>query len=182
MTEGPGWVNSIVRALRLGQTGCMKHALVAIALVLSSCGPVAMYYREGVSVSRLDTDRTRCEVEALKDAPVANQVRQNPPIFIPGNRVCNAAGACYYEPGYWVGGGIYTVDVNADLRGRVMDMCMAGKGYQPVSLPRCTQAVKSAAVPQATVQLPRLTESTCVIVNDNGTWQIVNPVRATSAG
>lgn len=129
----------------------------------------------------MQTDQTNCEVRALKDAPVANQVRQRPPIYIPGNRYCNSAG-CYYTPGYWVDGGIYTVDVNADLRARVLDQCMAGKGYQPVSVPLCSQTVKSQVAPAQTQKLPQLGPNACAIRYDDGHWQIVNPISSKSGG
>lgn len=154
--------------------------ILFLMMTLAACGPVNMYYRPGVDVSRLNADQTACEVQALKDAPVANQIRQHPPIYVPGARKCDAAGNCVVYPGHWVGGGFYTVDVNAGLRRRVQDMCMARKGYDPVSLPRCPQSVVRAAPKQTTGRLPRLTESTCVIRNDDGTWQIVNPVRSTA--
>jgi hypothetical protein len=153
------------------------HAPILFALtVLAGCATgMSTYYAPGVSVSRMQTDTTRCEVQALKDAPVANQIRQNPPIFFPGSQYCNAAG-CYYRPGYWVDGGIYTVDVNRNLRARVLDLCMAQKGYAPVSLPRCSGAVAAAAPRAQTQTLPALTEASCVIRYDDGSWQIVNPV------
>lgn len=142
-------------------------------LALTACDTsLSTYYQSGVSVSRMQTDTTRCEVQALKEAPVANQVRQRPPIYFPGSQYCGPGG-CYYRPGYWVDGGIYTVDVNADLRGRVQDLCMAQKGYQPVNLPACSVSVAAAAPPRATTTLPRLTENSCVVRYDDGSWQIV---------
>ena len=162
----------------------MRVALLPILVLAAAagCGPVSIYYKPGESVTRLDTDRTGCQVAALRDAPVANQIRQNPPIYIPGARRCDAAGNCIQEPGHYVSGGFYTVDVNAPLRDRVEGMCMARKGYQPVQIPRCSQAVIDAAPKRATERLPQLTTSSCVIPYRDGTWQIVNPVRATSAG
>ncbi|MFD3189210.1 hypothetical protein ACFMPD_02915 [Sedimentitalea sp. HM32M-2] len=154
----------------------MKPAnwIIAAGLFLGACGPLSIYYRPGASVSRMQTDATRCEVAALKDAPVANQIRQRPPIYFPGGQYCTGGG-CYYRPGYWADGGIYTVDVNRDLRLRVQDMCMAQKGYQPVTVPRCSAAVARAVPPAPTRTLPRLTEESCAIPYDDGTWQIVTP-------
>ena len=119
------------------------------------------------------------EVKALRDAPVANQIRQNPPVYYPGRTVCDAGGRCVQLPGRWVPGGFYTVDVNAGLRQRVETLCMAGKGYEPVELPRCSPAVREAAPVRATLRLPPLTSSACVIRYDDRSWQIVNPVLAT---
>ncbi len=148
---------------------------LVVLFVLAACdNSLSTYYRPGVSVNRLNTDTTRCEVKALQDAPIANQVRQRPPIYIPGQRYCTASG-CYYGPGYWVGGGYYTVDLNQGLRGRVMELCMAQKGYQPVQFPRCSSAVSKAAPATPTRTLPKISENSCAIKYDDGSWQIVTP-------
>ncbi|WP_425046315.1 hypothetical protein [Primorskyibacter sp. S87] len=147
-----------------------------LVLLLGACaGPLDLFYRPGVSVTRMQTDHTNCEVKALKDAPVANQVRQRAPIYYPGYPVCDGYGNCWYRPGYWVDGGIYTVDVNKDLRNRVLGQCMAQKGYQPVSLPQCSQGVRAQVAPQRTTKLPNLSESSCYVKNSDGSYQIVTP-------
>ena len=155
----------------------MKPALYMLltGAMLTACGPLTLFYKPGVSVTQMQDDTTRCEVEALRDAPVANQVRQRPPIYFPGQRFCNSMGQCGYTQGYWVQGSVYTVDVNRDLRARVTDMCMARKGYQPVSLPPCSQSVAAAAPAQATTRLPQIEPNSCVIRYDSGNWQIVTP-------
>ncbi|WP_189681323.1 hypothetical protein [Seohaeicola zhoushanensis] len=152
----------------------MKFArsLLLLSLV-AACAPLSIYYRPGVSVARLDTDRTACEVSSLRDAPVANQIRENPPIFVPGRQVCVPNGACTTYPGYWRSGGFYTVDVNSGLRARLMDQCMGRKGYQPVTIPRCESAVAQAVPPGATKVLPKIDEKSCAVMNRDGTWQIV---------
>jgi hypothetical protein len=148
---------------------------VSILVVLGACAtPLEIYYKPGASVSRMQTDTTRCDVAALRDAPVANQVRQEPGYFIPGVRRCNGAGQCWTEGGYWRQGRVYTVDVNAPLRQRVTDQCMGAKGYQRTKVPACSQSVIDAAPPMATQTLPRLTPNSCVIKNEGGSWQIVN--------
>ncbi|MFL4471036.1 hypothetical protein ACERZ8_14515 [Tateyamaria armeniaca] len=124
------------------RTICFAFALLS----LSGCLPVSTYYAEGVSAAQLMRDDTRCDVQALREAPVANQTRQGAPRFVP-HRVCDAAGQCYNRGGYWVPGDIYTVDVNADLRKRVKALCMADRGYRPVELPACRQGVAQAAPP-----------------------------------
>lgn len=145
---------------------------LALLVLLTACGPLSIFYKPGASVARMQSDQTNCEVDALKKAPVANQVRQRPPIYIPGNRFCNENG-CYTAPGYWVDGGIYTVDVNADLRGRVLAQCMAQKGYRPVEIPACPSSVASSVPPAQTTKLPTLTQNSCAIRNRDGSWQIV---------
>lgn len=78
-------------------------ALALVTLVLTGCLPVTTYYAEGVSAAQLERDRTRCDVQALREAPVANQTRQSAPRYVP-RRVCNAAGQCYDRGGYWIPG------------------------------------------------------------------------------
>jgi hypothetical protein len=183
MTDASSPVNSIVLNFVFWLDAAMKPfatiSLAAFALV--ACAPLSIYYRPGVSVSRMQNDQTNCQVHALKSAPVANEIRQRPPIFFPGRQICGAGG-CYYTAGYWVDGGIYSVDVNSDLRGRVEEQCMAGKGYQPISVPLCSSAVKSAVPPKQTQTLPKLTEAACAIRYDDGSWQIVNPISSKSGG
>ena len=163
---------------------CMKrrHFSAAVLLLASGCAPLTTYYRPGVSVARLNADLTGCEVAALRDAPVATEIRRSPPTFVPGERICNSDGSCYQRPGYWIEGPIYTVDVNEGLRNRVETYCMAGKGYERVTIPRCSEAVVRAAPPGVTTTLPRLTQSACMIPRDGGKVQIVNPVTPTSSG
>lgn len=140
--------------------------LAGLALLLSTaaCGPVPVYYKQGAEVSRLQTDELVCQTQALKDAPVANEIRQRPPVFYPGRKVCHG-GNCYYYPGYWAEGGIYTVDVNTPLRQRLERSCMAAKGYQQIALKRCTQR-NPAAVPGP--RLAPLSEAACAQRNRDG--------------
>ena len=144
------------------------------AAALSACVPLSTYYREGVTLSALERDRTACEVAALRDAPVATVVREGPPRYIPGVRRCDAAGKCITRPGRYVPGPIYSVDVNADLRGRVLQQCMADRGYVPVTIPACSAAIARAAPPVATNRLPKLRPETCAIRNSDGSFRLVN--------
>ena len=149
--------------------------LLTLCALLVGCAPLSIYYRPGVSVAQLQTDTTNCQVQALRDAPVANQIRRAPPVYYPGERVCNSEGKCLTRPGYWVDGQIYTVDVNEGLRARVETQCMAQKGYIPASIPPCSQEIANSFPPAATTTLPQLTPNSCVIRNRSGSWQIVNP-------
>ncbi|WP_237028995.1 hypothetical protein [Phaeobacter porticola] len=151
-----------------------NHTLAALVLILglTGCGPVAVYHRAGVDVARRDTDLLTCEVSALRDAPVATQIRQHPPIFRPGQDICRS-GHCYHHPGYWEDGGIYTVDANADLRERVERACMAEKGYQTVAVKRCPQSVADAVGTRRSATLSALTENSCAIARRGQSPQIV---------
>jgi len=122
----------------------------------------------------MQTDSLTCETKALKDAPVANEIRQSAPIFYPGGQYCNGSN-CYFRPGYWVQGNIYTVDTNRGLRQRITQSCMATQGYQLVELQLCNPSVANAAGLGQTTRLPQLSENSCAIRNKDGSFQIVEP-------
>lgn len=146
----------------------MRPCFVALAMVsLAGCLPVSTYYAEGVSAAKFARDDTGCDVQALRDAPVANQTRQSPARYVP-RRVCDAAGNCFDRGGYWVPGEFYTVDVNADLRARVKGQCMTDRGYRPVQLPACPRGVAEAAPSGPSPVLPRLNPNSCAIRTDGG--------------
>lgn len=173
-------VNSIVLRVLARQCGWMSLVirLLAVALCLASCAPVPLYYKEGQSLDRKKTDLLACEVDALGKAPVANQIRRSPPFYIPARRSCNSSGKCYYRGGYFVEGNVYTVDVNARLRGDLETQCMANKGYQSVELPRCAAGTvaRTPDTPGRTnATLPVLSENSCAQRNDDGRWEIIDP-------
>ena len=149
-------------------------AIIAAILTATGCAPLTLYYKPGAEVSRMQTDSLLCETQALKDAPVASEIRQNPPVFFPGRQICNGTD-CYTGPGYWAEGSIYTVDVNRGLRTRIEQNCMANKGYQLTQLKICTPSIEQAAQPGQTTRLPSLSENSCAIRNKDGSFQIVEP-------
>lgn len=144
-------------------------------MVLSSCGPLSLYYREGETVSRLQKETTQCQLRAVKEVPVANQIRQSPPTYWPGRTYCDGRGRCYQSPGWWQPGRVYTVDVNQGLRNTVEAQCMAEKGFRPVSLPPCKQNVKSVVPLARTTTLPPLNSASCFVKFDDGSFQIITP-------
>ncbi|MBQ4823032.1 hypothetical protein J4729_00460 [Leisingera sp. HS039] len=150
---------------------CKDRTIMAALVLLlgtAACGPLPVYYRQGAEVSRLQSDELGCAAQSLRDAPVANEIRQHPPVFHPGRKVCSG-GSCYYRPGYWVNGGIYTVDVNRPLRLRLEKSCMASKGYQQIALKRCTRRNPAAV---AGPQLAPLSEASCAQRNKDGSVSI----------
>jgi hypothetical protein len=142
-----------------------------ICLALGGCAPLTIYYQQGVPVQRLSDDELRCEINALREAPIANQTRQDPPVFVPARRVCDSAGACTTYAAYWKPGRITTVDVNRELRVRLERSCMADRGYARVSIPRCDPGI---SVIGRTTVLPPLTSRSCAVRNDDGSFAIVN--------
>ncbi len=177
MTDGPKTVNRIVISACRGQDKPMKTVarFLIPVFALTSCGPLSMYYQEGASVSRVQTETTQCQVQALDDAPVATQVRQGPPTYWPGRTRCDGRGNCYRTAGWWQPGQIYTVDVNKGLRDRVEAQCMAAKGYRPISLPPCKQRIKASVPPARTTQFPPIGTESCFVKFDDGSFQIITP-------
>lgn len=147
--------------------------LLTAALLLAACAPLSIYHREGAPVSRMQSDLLSCEISALADVPVNNQVRQEPPVYIPARRSCNSDGHCYTRGGFFEPGRIYTVDVNAGLRDRAETQCMATRGYAPVTVPNCPNSVFRAVPKAMTEVLPRLSPRSCAIRYQDGSWQIV---------
>ncbi len=145
-------------------------AFLSLAVLLAACAPLRIYHKPGVPLARWQSDTTHCEVKALRDAPVATQVRQRPPEYVPPQRICDRSGVCRTTGGYWLPGEIYTVDVNAGLRQRVEMQCMAERGYIPVEIPRCPDGVK---VSGRTTVLPPLSENSCFVRFRDGGIAIV---------
>ena len=179
MADGPKAVNSIVLRPFSPKIRQMTYRfapfLPIVALLLSACAPLSTYYREGVEVSRLNADQTTCEIDALQSVPPSNQIRREPPYYIPAERRCNGRGHCRAYGGYWIPGEIYTVDVNRGLRDRAARMCMAEKGYTRITLPDCAPAVASSVQSAVTTKLPPLHPQSCAIRRGKGRWQIVSP-------
>ena len=72
-------------------------------------------------------------------------------------------------------GQVYTVDVNARLRGELEARCMRNKGYSPVEVPDCPPRLARQIEPAQTDVMPPLTPASCVIRDRSGMWQIIDP-------
>ena len=92
----------------------------------------------------------------------------------PGRTYCDGYGYCYNSGPYWVQGRIYTVDVNAPLRQKLTDQCMAKQGYAPARIPLCPPGTADYVPPAATTKLPPLSDKSCVIKYKNGAFQIID--------
>lgn len=176
MADGLHTVNSIVLGSQSGHFVPMvwfRILLLGVSL-LAACAPMELYYQNGGSVARMQDNLLSCEVAALRDAPVASEIRRRPPVFVPSRRHCTG-GHCYHRGGYFVDGQIYTVDVNARLRGDLEARCMRNKGYSPVEIPNCPARLAREISPAQTDVMPPLTQSSCVIRDGSGMWQIIEP-------
>ena len=147
--------------------------ITALALV-AGCTPFGTYYREGAAVARMNNDLTDCQVRALRDVPVAQEIRHTPSELIV-DRECDENGENCVRTYKMIEGRIYTVDTNKPLRQRVEAQCMTAKGYSWVELPACSSSVASAAPDAMTRVFPALTPESCAIRHGGGRWQIVTP-------
>lgn len=145
--------------------------LIIAGACVAACTPLKIYHKPGVSVQRWQKDTTTCEVSALRDAPVANEIRRIPPEFIPPRRSCDSAGNCTVIPGYWTPPEVYTVDVNRPLRKKLENQCMGARGYTRVEIEQCPPNIKSEG---RTRVLPPLTTKSCAIKNEDGSFLIVD--------
>jgi hypothetical protein len=146
-------------------------------LGLAACGPLPVYYNADSDQTRTNSDRLSCAVAALKGAPVANEIRQRPPVYYPGRQYCNNNG-CWTSPGYWVDGGTYTVDVNLGLRNQLEQHCMTQKGYSRLELPRCTkeQIATLQSLPKGHRRGAGLPEGACAVRQSDGSTIILPPL------
>ena len=149
--------------------------LIGAVLALTGCLPLSIYHKTGVPVARMQSDKTSCEIKALRDVPVSTQIRSTPARYVPPRQYCDASGACKTRGGYWIEGEIYSFDANERLRLRAQIQCMAAKGYSPVEIPACPDRIARAVPAAATRTLPALTPDSCVIRNTGGSWQIITP-------
>jgi hypothetical protein len=181
MTEAAGAVKSIVPLARMRQSLPMfaPHRIISFSVVLlglASCGPLPVYYNATRDQAHTSSDTLACQVKALNEAPVANEIRHRAPSYYPGTRHCSQ-GSCWSRPGYWVDGGSYTVDLNQGLRSRVEQSCMEQKGYSRVELPRCTKeqaaALQSQSARSSGLSKNGLSENACALRQKDGSTIIL---------
>lgn len=177
MADGPEVVNSIVSTADQRQSDAMKKisSLLMALLFAASCAPVPLFYQQGGSLSGLKDSLLACEVDALAKAPVATQLRQAAPRYIPGYRRCRSDGRCTTSGGFFVGGEVYSIDPNARLRRDLTTQCMQAAGYRRIELPRCRTPLPAQGSSETQSVMPGLSDNSCVTKSAAGAWQIFNP-------
>lgn len=145
------------------------------AFLLTGCSPVVTYYQAGAPVSLMEDALLDCQVAALQDAPIATQIRQGPPRYIPGRVYCHGGDNCYRGAGYFVSGEVYTVDTNARLRSDLTTRCMAREGFQRIELPRCAAGTSLPDLSTQTEVMPPLAEKSCIAETPDGRPKIISP-------
>ncbi|SFP60293.1 hypothetical protein [Tranquillimonas alkanivorans] len=149
----------------------MRIGIVLTACtLLGGCAAYDGYYREGAPVAQLDADLLECRVSAVQRVPPNTQIRTTPISRTPVVTRCNDDGTCVTTGGEVTGGNTYSYDANAGLRTRVLNQCMAARGYRRVELPYCA----GDAPPLVPARLPALTPATCAVRTAGGGVAFVN--------
>lgn len=144
----------------------------ALLLALAGCSQT-IYYRAGASTDRARTDEIACGRLALSQAPVEKEREIIPGRFIPGEVICDANNTCRRTPGRRTPPEIIVRDVNEELRRLIARQCMADRGYDRVTLPNCSEAVKAQVRPAVTKVMPTISGKACVIGRGAQGYQIV---------
>jgi hypothetical protein len=154
----------------------MRHILLITlaVLLLASCAPLKLHYKEGQPVSRMATDLAMCKSQALAQVPEDIRTRYIPPPYPPYGYYGPYGG--YYYPYYpYAHGRFERYDANQSKRDEVTTQCMQDQGYTQVKLPTCSPDIVRATQIHATKVMPPLSEKSCAIRLKSGGWQIVTP-------
>lgn len=141
--------------------------LALCGAVLSGCN-YTVYHQPGKTIEDRDRDLLRCDVRALKQAPVATELRYQAPV-LRERKICDNNGNCITDT-YWSDPEPYTVDVNEPLRARIKKQCILDKGYTEVSLPKC-ETGDSVSIP---ARMGQLGAQSCLVRDQRGTLRIGN--------
>ncbi|MGB8815571.1 MAG: hypothetical protein WCC57_20530, partial [Paracoccaceae bacterium] len=139
----------------------MKNAsLIATVLlsgmILTGCVPSEFFVKSGVTFDRYERDSVGCATQASQAVPTNTQVGWAPYV------------------------GLYSVDANAGLRGKNLEICMRDRGYQKVSIPYCTgvslkAATDAAKLPQDRNKSMTITKASCYVLGAAGTPSLYTP-------
>lgn len=135
----------------------MKRFALAITglttiMMLSGCSTVTLLWKPGTSVTQKQYDYDECTIEAIRKVPVNQVTNYTPGYYSPGTTQCRRVGdkvACYQVGEVNIPGNISTYDKNQALRTRVLDRCLAAKGYQQKQVPVCTNSQQKAEADKA---------------------------------
>lgn len=147
-----------------------RFALIAATsfIALAGCN-YTLYHQAGKSFAERDADVTRCDVIALRKAPVETQILFTQPRQ-EERTICDDDGNCITET-YWTKPEPYTVDPNKELRERVAMQCMLDKGYQQISLPSCDDG-QTLSVP---TKMTNIGPNSCAVRLKGGAVRIAQP-------
>ena len=123
----------------------MKAKLIALTtlLTLAGCqaGPLDVLYKEGSTRSERQLAYDQCFISALKEVPQNMVTEVSGGDWIPGVVRCNTDSnnntTCGEIGGYTTPIDSYSYDTNKKLRDRVIDRCLADKGFSTIVRPVC---------------------------------------------
>lgn len=130
-------------------------------------------YKTGSTFQSLNQDITNCKVEAVQRVPQQQVVRTTPSYTTNTQTFCNRIGTqtiCNTSGGNTIGGQVYSVDANSELREQVYHQCMANKNYRYVNLPSCPEGITFKS--ENGKGLLPLSQTTCYRAFPNNAWEI----------
>ncbi|WP_306150938.1 hypothetical protein [Roseovarius sp. MMSF_3281] len=149
--------------------------VLVLFTLLAACAPLTVYYKQGASVAAMEQTLNDCKISAIRKVPPRILTRYIPPTRAPYTQ-CDADGNCYTYYRITSPGRHERYDANEDLRRQTERLCMAGAGYEKVSIKECDpKQVENARPLSATRTFPPLTEASCAVRLKSGRWKIVTP-------
>jgi len=111
----------------------MRAPPVLLLALLSLAGCAQYWAKPGASADEFRMTETGCQIAALQHVPqILETILVAPGYSSPVFWNCVAPGRCFPSGGHWTPPIFSTVDRNAPLRRRAVEVCLAGQGWQPV--------------------------------------------------
>ena len=114
-----------------------SFTLVLVAAALASCSStVNLVHKTGSSLAQRQNAVDLCKIASFREIPIAMTTESFGGIYNPGYVVCDQ-GFCGRVGGMYVPPTIRSYDANQKLRSRYIERCLASKGYDILTVPRC---------------------------------------------
>lgn len=129
-----------------------KYVVIPAALIatlLAGCSStVDVIHKTGSTTAQRQTAADQCKIASFREIPVQMTVESFGGMYDPGQYVCRDyrdRRRCGYVGGIDIPPSVRTYDANQDLRSRYVQRCLASKGYNILTVPRCTSSADKAA-------------------------------------
>lgn len=153
----------------MGENGRALGGALILVVAACSTGPTVypVLWKTGSTSAQRLAEGNECEVRALRDAPRSIATGVSPSFTTPVSVTCANYGNvtnCQQYGGQTFGGQSYSTDLNADLRERIYQQCMAEKGYSSLVFPGCTdeQLAGRTVTPKSSGENPPPNEILCL--------------------
>nr|WP_272210561.1 hypothetical protein [Marinicella sp. W31]MDC2876458.1 hypothetical protein [Marinicella sp. W31] len=115
---------------------------VGMLVALTGCqtGPIDLLYKEGSTRSERQLAYDQCFIQALKEVPQNMVTEVSGGYSVPGFIDCNTDGDrtyCGEVGGYTTPVSSVSYDTNERLRNRIVNRCLAEKGFSTIERPIC---------------------------------------------